>query len=118
MQWKKIFLENCNNFFGDFRIPIILVQNKIDLIEKLDKVPDFCKENYLNEFYKSNKFSDFYQVSAKSSKNLDSMFEKLAEEIYRENDIIKLLISRNNSISLSTYSIKKNKINNENCCTQ
>jgi len=97
LKWKELVEENCD-FFNGKAIPIIMVQNKIDLLsqfsEKCDKNPEKCDKNdEINEefeirkkdiakkFAKDNDFITNIQVSAKENRNLEKIFEKLIREI-------------------------------------
>jgi predicted GTPase len=52
-------------------IPVILVQNKSDLLEKLGNIEHWMSADYAKKFAKDNKFLDVIQTSAKENKNLD-----------------------------------------------
>ena len=84
LKWKDLI--NNDPFFKDYKndaddpIPIILVQNKMDL-RKSDDVLEFTKPEYLEKFSKENNFFACYQTSAKTSENLKEMFELLVEEV-------------------------------------
>ena len=84
LKWKELI--NSDPFFRDTvhsiedPIPIILVQNKIDLLKE-GKDLEFTKPDYLEKFAKDNKFFAGFQTSAKTSENLKNLFEVLVEEI-------------------------------------
>lgn len=84
MKWKDLittdpfFKDNSSEI--DDPIPIILVQNKIDLRET-EKMKEFMSPEFLQSFAKKNKFFAAFQTSAKTSENLGELFELLVEEI-------------------------------------
>lgn len=84
LKWKDLiindpFFQDCAHLVDD-PIPIILVQNKIDLRRKDDTL-DFATPDYLEKFAKDNNFFASFQTSAKTSENLKDVFEVLVEEI-------------------------------------
>ena len=84
LKWKDLI--NNDPFFKEYKnglddpIPIILVQNKIDLI-KPNKISEHMTIEYLENFSKENNFFTCFQTSAKTNQNLKEVFELLVEEI-------------------------------------
>ena len=83
--------ENCD-FFDGKAIPLILVQNKIDLIPKFsadenskekeeEMLHELVKKDLAKKFAKENGFLTNIQVSAKENLNLEKVFQKLIKGI-------------------------------------
>lgn len=90
LKWKDLVEENCDYFDGK-PIPMIMVQNKIDLLEeKLEEDMNLerTKGNIAKQFAKENNFITNVQVSAKENINLEKIFKKLINEIQRRKLII------------------------------
>lgn len=87
LRWKQVIEENCD-YLDNAAIPIILVQNKIDLLEEKSGREKFLDVPYLKKFTEDNKFLASVQTSAKTNFNLAKVFEKLVEEILRRGLII------------------------------
>lgn len=84
LRWKEVIEENADLVDGKM-IPIILLQNKLDLLENQGKREEYQKPEYLKEFSDKHKFVNCYQVSAKSNTQLDSSVETLLKEILKLN---------------------------------
>ena len=73
-----------NSWVRDFSIakevPVLLVQNKVDLLDNEEKQKDY--ELY-NEFAKEHGFIGFIQTSAQTGENVEEAFEKISREILR-----------------------------------
>jgi GTPase SAR1 family protein len=91
-KWKDIVEENCD-YIDTKPIPIVLVQNKCDLISKLGKLEDYMNLEVAEKEAKSNKFLALFQTSAKNNQNLDAVFETLTENILQRNLINDELIN-------------------------
>eukprot|EP00828_Plagiopyla_frontata_P011164 TRINITY_DN16148_c0_g1_i2.p2 TRINITY_DN16148_c0_g1~~TRINITY_DN16148_c0_g1_i2.p2 ORF type:complete len:136 (+),score=22.95 TRINITY_DN16148_c0_g1_i2:160-567(+) len=80
--WKKCVEEYHGN-----QIPIILVQNKIDLLESESSQDwtkqNFTKKDFIQEVATANNFTAFFQSSAKDNIGLSDLFEYLADEIIK-----------------------------------
>jgi len=124
-KWKEVIEENADLVGGE-KIPIILLQNKCDLLDNVVKKEEYQSQEYLNSFSEKNNFNACFQVSAKSDTNLDKAIEVLVNEILRLNFMD---ASRDNffrsgkyseSIKLSQHSVlgtdkRKNKDKPCNC---
>ena len=90
-----------NDPFDNTDIPMIILQNKLDLIDQ-DRLKDFQTKEKLDNFVMLNNFKAGFQVSAKNNKNIDEAMNYLVTEVmnvknnrnltnYRANDsLIKL----------------------------
>lgn len=123
LRWKQVIEENCD-YLDNEAIPVILVQNKCDLIveetnrdtNKKEKVLD---QLYLEKFIQDHKFLTHVQTSAKDNINLKNVFEKLVEEILRRGLIIESSTNfddRSKSISLNNSKHNQTKKPEKNCC--
>lgn len=116
MRWKQVIEENCD-YLDNEAIPIILVQNKTDLIDENISKNKIFDPLYLKKFTEENKFLAHVLTSAKTNYNLQNVFEKLVEEILRRGLIIESstnLEERSKSIALNASTSKKK--NEKNCC--
>jgi len=94
LKWKELVEENCD-FFDGKPIPMIFVQNKIDLLPKIDEnnennkekdeemLHEFVKKDLAKKFAKENGFLSNVQVSAKENLNLQKVFKKLIKGIQK-----------------------------------
>lgn len=53
LKWKEAVEENCC-LEGNQKIPIMLVQNKTDLLERYGKLEEFMKKEYIEKFTKDH----------------------------------------------------------------
>lgn len=82
LKWKDLILNDPTLI--EAQIPIVLVQNKKDLVEYNQEIlPNFTTKNFLEDFGKENGFFSSFQTSAKTSENLQEMFQELVEEILK-----------------------------------
>eukprot|EP01017_Pseudomicrothorax_dubius_P001811 TRINITY_DN0_c662_g1_i1.p1 TRINITY_DN0_c662_g1~~TRINITY_DN0_c662_g1_i1.p1 ORF type:complete len:236 (+),score=66.12 TRINITY_DN0_c662_g1_i1:60-767(+) len=84
LKWKGIVEENADLLDGKV-IPIILLQNKKDLLYSLGEVQDYMREEFLSKFAEENKFLRSYQVSAKTGENIEEAVKFLLDEILSRN---------------------------------
>ncbi len=56
LNWKTVVEENCDQKDGK-PVPIILVQNKVDLVKTMGKLDDFQTPQYLNDFAGNHNFT-------------------------------------------------------------
>ena len=84
LKWKEVIEENAD-FVGNNMIPLILLQNKCDLVENLPKKQEFQTLEYLKNFAQQNNFKSCFQVSAKSDTNLTMAMEDLLNHILNLN---------------------------------
>ena len=119
LRWKQVIEENCD-YLDNAAIPIILVQNKMDLADDKTNNNKIMDPNYLKKFIEENKFLTYIQTSAKENLNLQKIFEKLVEEILRRGLIIESSTNfdeRSRSVALNkNASIFKEKKNEKVCC--
>ena len=95
LEWKKIVEDYTDyNAEDNSTIPIILMQNKVDLKEIDD---DLMSEDQLKQFGDSNGFFDSNQVSAKENIKIEESFQKLVEKILQHNNIIQNSFTSNGS---------------------
>ena len=109
--WKNLL----NDLPNEFNYPVILFQNKIDLV----------KENELNEtqfqfkkFAEDNNFDLFYRISAKDNKGIDNAMNEIITHIINKilklNETINKKIVDKNSESIhlknQSFEIDKNNI--------
>ncbi len=119
LRWKQVIEENCD-YLDNAAIPIILVQNKMDLTNDKMNNSKILDHNYLNKFIEENNFLTYIQTSAKENLNLQKIFEKLVEEILRRGLIIDSSTNfeeRSRSVALNkNASIFNEKKNKKICC--
>ena len=84
-KWKEIVEQNCD-YYDNRPIPIVLAQNKLDLLDNQDK-KEFTRLEYAENFAKNNGLFRVIQTSAKNNQNLTNVFESLTEEILKRNMI-------------------------------
>ena len=127
LTWKEVIEKNSDLIDGE-PIPLILVQNKIDLLDDLGKIETFQTNDFLQEFSKKNNFCAAFQVSAKLDINLKTSIDRLLEQILKRN-IFSSVSNENfaaksdtksvrNTIKLSTISHQANntQTKNKSCC--
>lgn len=78
--WKQILEENCDEYDGEI-IPMMMFQNKIDLLEKFGNLESYMEESFAKELATENKFTVAERGSALSGENINESFEKLLETI-------------------------------------
>ena len=84
LRWKEVIEENADLVDGKM-IPMVILQNKYDLLENQGRRLDYQTEEYINDFAEKNGFKAGYQVSAKSNMNLDQSIETLVSNILKMN---------------------------------
>ena len=84
LRWKEV-IEESADLIGGKAIPVILLQNKFDLLSEDDPKEDYQTMENLETFAKKNNFKACFQVSAKLDKDLDRSIEALLEEILKLN---------------------------------
>ena len=115
LNWKKSLDENQSLLDGN-PIPNILIQNKLDLINK-EENNDF---SLVEEFSKKNNFDAYFRTSAKTGENVNESMDKLIDIVINKlNEIdINELNKQKNSFALEPK--KSNKIdkirNDQNIC--
>ena len=97
LKWKELVEENCD-YYDSKAIPIIMVQNKIDLLTEKQMTEgdefELTIKSSAKQFAKENGFVTNIQVSAKENMNLEKIFKKLIKSI-----IERKLINNNDSAS-------------------
>ena len=69
--------------FENKNIPVIILQNKIDLIDTQASPLEYQSKKYLQEFVDKNHFKMGFQVSAKSSNNIQEAIDYLVKEVLK-----------------------------------
>ena len=78
--WK----ESLKDLPKEFNYPVILIQSKIDLVDK-NELND--SEKYLENFSKENNFDLFFRISSKSGEGIDNAMNNIIKEVdFRFND--------------------------------
>jgi len=84
LRWKEVIEENADLVDGKM-IPMVILQNKYDLLENQGRRLDYQTEEYIQSFAEKHDFKGGYQVSAKSNMNLDESVETLVTNILKLN---------------------------------
>ena len=71
-------IDESETFLDGGRIPCLLVENKVDLLE------DNINEQDLNKFAKDSEFLGCFYTSAKTGKNISESMEFLIKEIIKK----------------------------------
>ena len=71
LSWKTGIDDNVV-FMDNSPLPMIIIQNKLDIKKEKNLEDKETELEYLEEFAKKNKFEAFYQTSAKTGENVDS----------------------------------------------
>jgi len=86
-KWKldldaKVYLPNTNA-----NLPIILLANKIDLLNGEDSENEYCEDikDDMDEYCKKYGFLTWFEISAKDNVNIDAATNRLIEEILKLN---------------------------------
>jgi small GTP-binding protein len=116
VKWKKSIDDNTR-FIDETPLPIVLVQNKIDLVEQEELEKD---EDELKKFVDDNGFLTFTRTSCKNKQNINETMDYLLaniidrlEEYHKKANIPiddnKRTSIVNQNVSLSTESLLNNK---------
>ena len=116
IKWKKSIDDNTR-FIDETPLPIVLVQNKIDLVEQEELEKD---EDELKKFVDDNGFLTFTRTSCKNKQNINETMDYLLaniidrlEEYHKKANIPiddnKRTSIVNQNVSLSTESLLSNK---------
>jgi small GTP-binding protein len=116
VKWKKAIDDNTK-FIDETPLPIVLVQNKIDLVEQEELEKD---EDELKKFVDDNGFLTFTRTSCKNKQNINETMDYLLaniidrlEEYHKKANIPiddnKRTSIVNQNVSLSTESLLNNK---------
>ena len=84
IRWKEI-IEDCADQVGGKTIPIILLHNKLDLINEEEPLEEYQTIEYLKKFARKHNFKACFQVSAKLDKDLTQSIEALVTEVLKLN---------------------------------
>lgn len=118
---KKSTFDNVQNWYTDLTIQaeigcvIALVGNKLDLIEKNERLREVSREEA--EIYAKNNNMLFFETSALNGNNINDIFEELIQSIYTEKRKIPYLnniVGNKNNINITT--LKNKHLNVENEC--
>ena len=120
---KKSSFDNLNNllstikkFKSEKKVLFCLLGNKFDNQEKRE-----VNTNESEKFKEDNQFDFFEEVSAKNGTNINNIFKKIIEKIYKNNEILKLgneetLSSDVNYIANNLIREMDKNIKPEKCC--
>jgi len=81
-QWIQAFKEN-EDLVETEDIPIILLQNKTDLLSD-SEAKDLAETQHVRELAIKNGFTDCFQVSIKYNENLEEVVRQLVQEILQK----------------------------------
>ena len=73
-KWKELISNNSEN------VPLILVGTKADLVDEVK-----ITENMIKELIDELKITNYIETSSLTGKNVENVFQKIANEIYKEN---------------------------------
>ena len=79
LDWKSLVDTQADPLIDGKMIPIVLFQNKVDLIDNKTLLED--RERYLKQFVKKNGFDGGFVTSAKENVNLGDAFNYLTQTI-------------------------------------
>ena len=117
---KKSTFDNVQNWYTDLTIQaeigcvIALVGNKLDLIEKNERLREVSREEA--EIYAKNNNMLFFETSALNGNNINDIFEELIQSIYTEKRKIPYLnniVGNKNNINITTSKNKHLNVENE-----
>ena len=111
LRWKQVIEENCD-YLDNSAIPIILVQNKMDMVDDKASKDKILDQTYIQKFVSENKFLTYVRTSAKKNENLQIIFEKLVEDILKRGLIIESSTNfeeRSRSLTLNNSTSSKKK---------
>ena len=74
--WNDNIRKYCGN------IPVVLLANKVDLVDEKD-----IDHSILQELVKKNSFLGYHVTSAKTGKGVQKAFKKIIEELYNSYNI-------------------------------
>ena len=82
--WKDQISEQTELPGGE-NIPMVLVSNKVDLLEEMDeaKLDKTMHQAYLDNFAEENGFIGAFRTSAKTGKNVSQVFAAMVKEILK-----------------------------------
>ncbi len=117
IKWKKSIDDNVT-FFDGTPLPMLLIENKIDLVDKTEQEESKVK---LDEFSVKNGFVMNYQISVKKGINVDDSMHSFLEHIISKTEGLKNAkghfnpLEEKNSIIISPKDIKATK-SSKDCC--
>lgn len=109
LKWKK----SLESFIDIKNIPIILLENKCDLLGNEEKYNENIED--LKNFSENNKFSGFFRTSALNGYNIEKAIEFLVNNILTNLDEEANNISPKDSM-LANKLESKNNPKNKKCC--
>ena len=116
-KWKKSIDDNVT-FFDGTPLPMILIENKIDLVDEVER--EECKVK-LNDFSVKNGFVMNSQISVKKGVNVDDSMHNFLEYVIMKTESLKNIkghfdpLEEKNSIIISPKDIRPAK-SNKDCC--
>jgi small GTP-binding protein len=81
-KWKEC-IDDCSQFLDGKELPIILIENKIDLLKNQEMKQVSLQEEEFREFSKKNKFTECFRTSAKEGINISESMNFLIKTIIR-----------------------------------
>lgn len=111
LMWKKI-IDEYVQFLDGTPLPMMLIQNKIDLISEEDQLIEL--ENF-NDFYVKNGFVYGYQTSVKCVININESMDEFLGYVIDKTEKVYINQETKQSIILTEKENVKN-INKKNCC--
>ena len=115
LNWQKLVSDETN-FLDGGKLPFILVQNKVDLIENRE---DFEKiENETKNICEMNNFEKYFMTSVKQSVNVEEamsfLIDKIIERMEKYAESGKIIF--NDQKKRKTIRIRNNNVNDKQSC--
>lgn len=120
--WKQLVEDECK-FTDGGKIPFLLIQNKIDLIEEEEKIKKI--EEHSKKFYTENEFENCFLCSAKTNINVEESMNFFLEHIIKRlitylnegnEDINTIEYRKSIRLSNSGASSKDSELDKKKCC--
>lgn len=114
-KWKNEIFDKINYETESNNIPVMLLQNKIDLISEQEKKDN---ERVLKKLIKEHNFSKFFQISAKTGKNVNEAMGYIISEIIdrlKVNNLKRSNASNTNFLKYTNISERSGK-EDKKCC--
>lgn len=110
--WKNI-IDDSVTFFDGSALPMMLLQNKIDLVD-----PSDLKTEQVNEFAMRNGFNMCYQASVKEAKNINESMNDFLQYVIEKTEGLKQkdIEERERKSIIIEKNDNKAFQNKKNCC--